>query len=84
MQRQEVSLLPRPIKLYSEIVDATERLFEALDEVRVLRFSVPRKATVFDIIPLRRELVRGVEDSGNANSTDIFNLHEPMGLASVV
>ena len=58
IQRREISLLPRPIRLYSEIVDATERLIEALAEVRLLRFSVPRKATVFDIMPLRRELVR--------------------------
>ena len=57
IQRKEVSLLPRPVKLYSEIVDATERLIEAMAEVRVLRFSVPRKATVLDIMPLRRDLV---------------------------
>jgi len=57
IQRKEISLLPRPIKLYSEVVDATERFFETLAEIRVLRFSVPRKSTVFDIMPLRTQLV---------------------------
>lgn len=57
IQRKEISLLPRPIKLYSEMVDAIERLLETLAEVRTLRFSVPRKATVLDVLPLRREFV---------------------------
>lgn len=57
VQRQEVSLLPRPIKLYSEIIDASERLLEVLIEIRVLRFGVPRKETVLDVLPIRRELV---------------------------
>lgn len=57
VQRQEVSLLPRPIKLYSEIIDASERLLEILIETRILRFGVPRKETVLDVLPIRRELV---------------------------
>lgn len=57
VQRQEVSLLPRPIKLYSEIIDAGERLLELLIEIRILRFGVPRKETVLDVLPIRRELV---------------------------
>ena len=57
IQRKEVSLLPRPIKLYAEVVDAVDRLIETFAEVRLLRFSVPRKTAVFDVMPLRRELV---------------------------
>ncbi|WRT70576.1 uncharacterized protein IL334_007574 [Kwoniella shivajii] len=57
IQRQEISLLPRPVKLYSEIIDASERLLETLVEIRLLRFSVPRKATVLDVLPIRRELI---------------------------
>lgn len=57
IQRKEISLLPRPVRLYSEMVDATEHLLETLVEVRILRFSVPRKATVLDVLPIRRELV---------------------------
>ncbi|WVQ95542.1 hypothetical protein IAU59_002639 [Kwoniella sp. CBS 9459] len=57
IQRQEISLLPRPVKLYSEIIDASERLLETLVEIRMLRFSVPRKATVLDVLPIRRELI---------------------------
>ncbi|WVR08501.1 hypothetical protein IAU60_005556 [Kwoniella sp. DSM 27419] len=57
IQRQEISLLPRPIRLYSEIIDASERLLETLVEIRMLRFSVPRKATVLDVLPIRRELI---------------------------
>ena len=57
IQKKEVSLLPRPIKLYSEILDCLERVIEMFAEIRVLRFSVPRKATVLDVLPLRRELV---------------------------
>ncbi|WVQ86052.1 hypothetical protein IAT38_008220 [Cryptococcus sp. DSM 104549] len=57
IQRQEISLLPRPIKLYSEIIDASERLLATLTEVRILRFSVPRKETVLDVLPIRRELI---------------------------
>ncbi|ODN99547.1 hypothetical protein L198_03391 [Cryptococcus wingfieldii CBS 7118] len=60
IQQQEVSLLPRPIKLYSEIIDAIERLLETLNEIRILRFSVPRKETVLDVLPLRRELISTV------------------------
>ncbi|TYJ55262.1 hypothetical protein B9479_004092 [Cryptococcus floricola] len=60
IQQQEVSLLPRPIKLYSEIIDATERLLETLNEIRILRFSVPRKETVLDVLPIRRELISTV------------------------
>ncbi|ORX41135.1 Fusaric acid resistance protein family-domain-containing protein [Kockovaella imperatae] len=60
IQRNEVSLLPRPIKLYSEILDCSERLIDTLVEVRVLRFSVPRKETVLDVLPLRRELVSAI------------------------
>ncbi|WWC92171.1 uncharacterized protein L201_007125 [Kwoniella dendrophila CBS 6074] len=57
IQRQEISLLPRPVKLYSEVIDALERLLETLVEIRLLRFSVPRKATVLDVLPIRRELI---------------------------
>ncbi|WWC65162.1 uncharacterized protein I303_107776 [Kwoniella dejecticola CBS 10117] len=57
IQRQEISLLPRPVKLYTEIIDASERLLETLVEIRLLRFSVPRKATVLDVLPIRRELI---------------------------
>ncbi|OCF31748.1 hypothetical protein I316_06555 [Kwoniella heveanensis BCC8398] len=57
IQRQEISLLPRPVRLYSEIIDASERLLETLVEIRMLRFSVPRKATVLDVLPIRRELI---------------------------
>ncbi|WVW80981.1 hypothetical protein I302_102972 [Kwoniella bestiolae CBS 10118] len=57
IQKQEISLLPRPVKLYSEIIDAIERLLETLVEIRLLRFSVPRKATVLDVLPIRRELI---------------------------
>ena len=57
IQKNELSLLPRPVKLYSEIVDSAERLVEAFAEIRILRFSVPRKATVLDVLPLRREFV---------------------------
>ncbi|RSH85183.1 hypothetical protein EHS25_004990 [Saitozyma podzolica] len=60
IQRDEFSLLPRPIKLYTEIIDSIERLIDACDEVRTLRFSVPRKATVLDMLPIRRELVSAV------------------------
>ncbi|WWC72479.1 uncharacterized protein I206_106441 [Kwoniella pini CBS 10737] len=60
IQRQEISLLPRPVKLYSEIIDASERLLETLVEIRLLRFSVPRKATVLDVLPIRRELISTV------------------------
>ncbi|KIR69149.1 hypothetical protein I314_00253 [Cryptococcus bacillisporus CA1873] len=60
VQRQEVSLLPRPIKLYSEIIDAGERLLELLIEIRILRFGVPRKETVLDVLPIRRELISTV------------------------
>jgi len=34
-----------------------ERLLETFTEVRTLRFSLPRKATVLDVLPIRRELV---------------------------
>lgn len=57
IQRKEVSLLPRPIKLYSEVIESIDRLIETFQEVRLLRFSVPRKTAVFDVMPLRRELV---------------------------
>ena len=57
IQRNEISLLPRPVRLYSEIVDRLERLIEMFAEIRVLRFNVPRKATVLDVMTLRRELV---------------------------
>lgn len=60
IQRNEISLLPRPVKLYSEVVDASERLIESLAEIRLLRFSVPRKPAVFDVMPLRRELVSAI------------------------
>jgi hypothetical protein len=57
LQKNEVSLLPRPIKLYAEVVDASERMIEIMAEIRLLRFSVPRKPAVFDIMPIRREMV---------------------------
>ena len=57
IQTHEISLLPRPVKLYAEVVDASERMLYALEEIRTLRFSVPRKATVLDVLPIRRELV---------------------------
>ncbi|KAK4684367.1 hypothetical protein P7C73_g5815, partial [Tremellales sp. Uapishka_1] len=60
IQKREISLLPRPIKLYSEVIDAAERLTETLAEIRTLRFSVPRKATVLDVLPIRREVVSAV------------------------
>ena len=60
LQRKEISLLPRPVKLYAEVVDASERLIDGLAEIRVLRFSVPRKLTVFDMMPLRRELISAI------------------------
>jgi hypothetical protein len=33
---------------------------EMLSEIRVLRFNVPRKATVLDVLPVRRELVSAI------------------------
>ncbi|KAL7422678.1 hypothetical protein Q5752_001969 [Cryptotrichosporon argae] len=60
IQKQEISLLPRPIKLYSEIIDLVERLTEVFGEIRTLRFSVPRKATVLDVLSIRRELVSSI------------------------
>ena len=60
VQRDEVSLLPRPIKLYGEVVDASERLIDTMTEIRLLRFSVPRQETVLDVLPIRRELVSAV------------------------
>lgn len=60
IQKRELSLLPRPIKLYSEVIDLTERLIETFTEVRILRFSLSRKATVLDVLPIRRELVSAI------------------------
>jgi hypothetical protein len=60
IQKKEISLLPRPIKLYSEVVEASDRLMVMLDEIRVLRFNVPRKSTVFDVLPVRRELISAI------------------------
>lgn len=60
VQQREISLLPRPTKLYAEIVDMLERLIETFSEIRVLRFSLPRKATVLDVLPIRRELVSAI------------------------
>lgn len=57
IQRGEISLLPRPIKLYTESIDLTERLIATFAEIQTLRFSLPRKATVLDVLPIRRELV---------------------------
>lgn len=57
IQVNELSLLPRPIKMYIEVVDVMDRLVIAFSEVRTLRFSVPRQATVLDVLPIRRELV---------------------------
>jgi hypothetical protein len=83
IQRREVSLLPRPTKLYSEVVDASERLIASLVEIRILRFSVPRKATVLDVLPLRRELVSLqsiLPAILSANkTTGIGYTHQPMG-----
>lgn len=60
IQRDEISLLPRPIRLYGEVVDASERLIDTMTEIRLLRFSVPRKETVLDVLPIRRGLVSAV------------------------
>lgn len=60
VQRNEIALLPRPIRLYGEILDASERLIETMIEIRLLRFSVPRKETVLDVLPLRSELVSAI------------------------
>lgn len=60
IQTREISLLPRPIKLYSEVIDLAERLIETFTEVRILRFQLPRKATVLDVLPIRRELVSAI------------------------
>jgi hypothetical protein len=60
VQRNEVSLLPRPIRLYGEVLDAAERMIETLVEIRLLRFGVPRKETVLDVLPLRSEFVSAV------------------------
>jgi hypothetical protein len=35
-------------------------MMEMLSEIRVLRFNVPRKATVLDVLPVRRELVSAI------------------------
>lgn len=43
--------------MYIEVVDVMDRLVIAFSEVRTLRFSVPRQATVLDVLPIRRELV---------------------------
>ena len=58
IQRREVSLLPRPVRLYGEVIDDMERLIGTFDEIRLLRFSVPRKETILDVLSLRREVVR--------------------------
>ncbi|GMK54467.1 hypothetical protein CspeluHIS016_0110530 [Cutaneotrichosporon spelunceum] len=60
IQKREISLLPRPIKLYSEVIDVAERLIETFTEVRILRFSLPRQETVLDVLPIRRELVSAI------------------------
>lgn len=60
VQRNEISLLPRPIRLYSEVLDAAERFIDTLIEIRLLRFSVPRKETVLDVITIRSEFVSAV------------------------
>lgn len=60
VQQREISLLPRPTRLYGEIVDLLERLIETFSEIRTLRFSLPRKATVLDVLPIRRELVSAI------------------------
>ncbi|CAK9786611.1 hypothetical protein CC85DRAFT_191085 [Cutaneotrichosporon oleaginosum] len=60
IQTREISLLPRPIKLYLEVIDLAERLIETFTEVRTLRFSLPRQETVLDVLPIRRELVSAI------------------------
>lgn len=60
VQQREIGLLPRPTRLYGEIVDLLERLIETFGEIRTLRFSLPRKATVLDVLPIRRELVSAI------------------------
>ncbi|KAL1409882.1 hypothetical protein Q8F55_003881 [Vanrija albida] len=60
IQRRELSLLPRPVKLYAEVIDLTERLIETFGEIRTLRFSLPRKATVLDVLSSRRELISAI------------------------
>lgn len=42
------------------MVEASSRLIETLCEIRILRFNVPRKSTVLDVIPIRRELVSAI------------------------
>lgn len=42
------------------MTDLTERLLETFTEIRTLRFSLPRKATVLDVLPTRRELVSAI------------------------
>ena len=81
IQRKEVSLLPRPIKLYAEVIDAADRLVETLGEIRLLRFSVPRQTAVFDVMPLRRELV-GSSQSARimTDCTDLGDIDQPLGV----
>jgi hypothetical protein len=60
VQRNELSLLPRPTRLYVEVLDTVERTIDTLVEIRLLRFSVPRKETVLDVLPIRSEIVSAV------------------------
>lgn len=60
IQQAEISLLPKPVRLYGAMTDKLSLIFDTLIEIRMLRMSIPRKETVLDVIELRRGIVNSV------------------------
>ncbi|KAF8061044.1 hypothetical protein FPV67DRAFT_1453065 [Lyophyllum atratum] len=53
----ELSLVPKPMRCYRQIVDVLQRLLDLLTGIRKIRENIPRKETVEEVIPQRREMM---------------------------
>lgn len=60
IQRAEFSLLPKPVQLYASLTDTIAAISDKLVEIRTLRFSIPRKETVLDVLDKRRDIVNAI------------------------
>ncbi|KAF8892705.1 hypothetical protein BD779DRAFT_1436676 [Infundibulicybe gibba] len=53
----ELSLVPKPVRKYRQIVSLLQKLLDLLTGLRKVREHIPRKESVTDVAPHRRELV---------------------------
>ncbi|KDQ12279.1 hypothetical protein BOTBODRAFT_161808 [Botryobasidium botryosum FD-172 SS1] len=56
----EISLLPKPMRVYRNTIDTIQRILDILTGLRRIRENVPKRGTIRDLLPERQSLVSAI------------------------